>query len=576
MRKNLTIKRILDFLPNKIGAVCSGVLIIIQAFITLIVPLLTMNIIDGMDLESLHLLQIGSLLLVFIGQVVFSGITLYVVACLGQNLVAEIRNKIWECILQLPIEYFDKNENGDLMSRINNDTHIVKEFIATDIYSILTGIISLIGSAVLLFVMDWKLALLMLVAIPGGVFLILPWGKKEYVISKRLQEKTAIFQNNMNRVLNDIRLVKSSTAYSYEVENGKRIIDDLRQSGIKEAKLLSFIQPMTSAIMILLIIVVIGYGALRIVNGTLTAGVLVASIFYLFQIASPISQLSMVMAKYQKFKSAFFRINEIFELPTESQLYYRGVRGEKSYLSNGNALCLQKITFRYDPQKEILQDINLDIEIGKTTAIVGSSGAGKTTIFSLIERFYLPEKGKIFYKGVDIEKIELNEWRTNLAYVQQEATVMSGTLYDNLTYGLTNISEDKIWDAIEKTHLTNFIHSLPDGLQTKVGERGTKLSGGQRQRIAIARAMIRDPKILLLDEATAHLDSISEGLVQNALNRLMEGRTTIIIAHRLSTIKNADKIYVLDRGRIIGQGTHKELIYSNEIYRSFIEQQNVG
>lgn len=576
MRKNLTIKRILDFLPNKIGPVCSGVLIIIQAFITLIVPLLTMNIIDGMDLESLNLLQIGSLLLVFIGQVVFSGITLYVVACLGQNLVAEIRNKIWECILQLPIAYFDKNETGDLMSRINNDTHIVKEFIATDIYSILTGTISLIGSAVLLFVMDWKLALLMLVAIPGGVFLILPWGKKEYVISKRLQEKTAIFQNNMNRVLNDIRLVKSSTAYSYEVENGKRIIDDLRQSGIKEAKLLSFIQPMTSAIMILLIIVVIGYGALRIVNGTLTAGVLVASIFYLFQIASPISQLSMVMAKYQKFKSAFFRINEIFELPTESQLYYRGVRGEKSYLSNGNALCLQKISFRYDPQKEILQDINLDIEIGKTTAIVGSSGAGKTTIFSLIERFYLPEKGKIFYKGVDIEKIELNEWRTNLAYVQQEAAVMSGTLYDNLTYGLTNISEDKIWDAIEKTHLTNFIHSLPDGLQTKVGERGTKLSGGQRQRIAIARAMIRDPKILLLDEATAHLDSISEGLVQNALNRLMEGRTTIIIAHRLSTIKNADKIYVLDRGRIIGQGTHKELIYSNEIYRSFIEQQNVG
>lgn len=576
MRKNLTIKRILDFLPNKIGAVCSGALIIIQAFITLIVPLLTMNIIDGMDLESLNLLQIGSLLLVFIGQVVFSGITLYVVACLGQNLVAEIRNKIWECILQLPIEYFDKNETGDLMSRINNDTHIVKEFIATDIYSILTGIISLIGSAVLLFVMDWKLALLMLVAIPGGVFLILPWGKKEYVISKRLQEKTAIFQNNMNRVLNDIRLVKSSTAYSFEVENGKRIIDDLRQSGIKEAKLLSFIQPMTSAIMILLIIVVIGYGALRIVNGTLTAGVLVASIFYLFQIASPISQLSMVMAKYQKFKSAFFRINEIFELPAENQLYYRGVKGEKLHLSNGNALCLQKISFRYDSQKEILQDINLDIEIGKTTAIVGSSGAGKTTIFSLIERFYLPEKGKIFYKGVDIEKIELNEWRTNLAYVQQEATVMSGTLYDNLTYGLTNISEDKIWDAIEKTHLTNFIHSLPDGLQTKVGERGTKLSGGQRQRIAIARAMIRDPKILLLDEATAHLDSISEGLVQNALNRLMEGRTTIIIAHRLSTIKNADKIYVLDRGRIIGQGTHKELIYSNEIYRNFIEQQNVG
>ena len=284
----------------------------------------------------------------------------------------------------------------------------------------------------------------------------------------------------------------------------------------------------------------------------------------------------MVMAKYQKFKSAFFRINEILELPTESQLYYRRVRDEISYMGHSNALCLQEISFGYDSEKEILQDINLNIEIGKTTAIVGSSGAGKTTIFSLIERFYLPEKGKIFYKGVDIEKIELSEWRGNLAYVQQEATVMSGTLYDNLTYGLTNINEDKIWDAIEKTHLKNFIHSLPKGLLTKVGERGIKLSGGQRQRIAIARAMIRDPKILLLDEATAHLDSISEGLVQNALNRLMEGRTTIIIAHRLSTIKNADKIYVLDKGRVIGQGTHKELIYSNEIYRSFIEQQNVG
>lgn len=268
--------------------------------------------------------------------------------------------------------------------------------------------------------------------------------------------------------------------------------------------------------------------------------------------------------------------NEILELPTESQLYYRRVRDEISYMSHSNALCLQEISFGYDSEKEILQDINLNIEIGKTTAIVGSSGAGKTTIFSLIERFYLPVKGKIFYKGVDIEKIELSEWRGNLAYVQQEASIMSGTLYDNLIYGLTNINEDKIWDAIEKTHLKNFIHSLPEGLLTRVGERGIKLSGGQRQRIAIARAMIRDPKILLLDEATAHLDSISEGLVQNALNRLMEGRTTIIIAHRLSTIKNADKIYVLDKGRIIGQGTHKELIYSNEIYRSFIEQQNVG
>lgn len=187
----------------------------------------------------------------------------------------------------------------------------------------------------------------------------------------------------------------------------------------------------------------------------------------------------------------------------------------------------------------------------------------------------MPIKGKIIYKGVDIQSIELNEWRKKIAYVSQESTVMSGTLYDNLTYGLLEYKEEKLWEAVEKTFLKDFITSLPNGIYTKVGERGIKLSGGQRQRVAIARAMIRNPEILLLDEATAHLDSISESLVQEALNQLMNGRTTIIIAHRLSTIKNVDKIYILEKGEIIGEGNHEELFHNNNMYKKFIKQQDI-
>jgi len=318
-----------------------------------------------------------------------------------------------------------------------------------------------------------------------------------------------------------------------------------------------------------------GYGGAQVASGALTTGALVAIMFYMVQIVFPFTQMATFFTELQKAVGATERLWEILETPAEEEGVAPAAAERPVPVSDAEALPAQgdiefvNVSFRYG-EKPVFESLDLHIPGGKTTALVGASGAGKTTIFSLLERFYEPNGGTIRYAGRPIQTIPLGKWRRLFGYVQQESSVTSGTIRDNVKYGNPDATDEEIVEALKKANAWEFVSRLELGLDTDVGEAGVKLSGGQRQRIAIARALLKDPAILLLDEATSNLDNESEALVQDALHKAMQGRTTIIIAHRLSTVMHADRLIVLENGRVTGAGTHRELMDSHPYYRKLV------
>ena len=322
----------------------------------------------------------------------------------------------------------------------------------------------------------------------------------------------------------------------------------------------------------LVIVVIIAYGGMRVASGEMSTGTLVAFLLYLFQIVMPVTTFAMFFTQLQKAKGATERIIDILEVPLEN-----GQNGVAKNIAN-EPLEVSNVSFAYTADEPVIDGISFQARPGEMIAIAGPSGGGKTTVFGLLERFYEPTAGEIRIGNTPIRDISIQSWRSQIGYVAQESAMMAGTIRDNLTYGLENpetISDTRLWEVAEMAYAAQFIKEFSNGLDTEVGERGVKLSGGQRQRIAIARAFLRDPKLLMMDEATASLDSQSESVVQQALSRLMEGRTTFVIAHRLSTIIHADQIIFIEKGKITGRGTHDELTDAHALYREFAAQQLV-
>jgi len=556
------------FLPSKWILSLAISLVILESGLSLIIPLIAKDFIDGMDTFGVNLKTILLLAGVFLGQLIVSSISLYFMNFIGQKVVLSLRKDTWNKIIYLPINFFDKHSSGSLMSRMTNDTLIIKDFITTQFIPFISGVISIIGSVVLLLLIDWKMTSLMILVVPAVIMVMMPLGKRMYKVSKSLQEETALFQGDLGRVLKDIRLVKSSLAENQEKEVGFNRMKKLFHFGIREGKIMAIIQPITMTLMLLVLVIVFGYGSFRVQTGTLTAGSFVAIIFYLFQITTPFTQLTSFYTEFQKASGAGERIGYIRSIRDERDNLYL-----KENIEGENTIEFNKISFSYLKDEYIIDSVNFKAELGKTTAFIGPSGAGKTTLFSLIERFYQPCEGTITYKGESIHNIPLSNWRQKIAYVSQDSPIMYGTIRSNLTYGIEQCSETEIKEAVSNANLSEFIDSLPNRYDTEVGEHGVRLSGGQKQRIAIARAMIRDPEILLLDEATAHLDSISEKLVQESLEKLMKERTTFVIAHRLSTVINADQLVVIEDGTVTGKGSHQELYNGNSFYKKFTEQQ---
>ncbi|MEK4563694.1 ABC transporter ATP-binding protein [Alkalihalobacillus sp. FSL R5-0424] len=540
-----------------------------ETILSLLVPLLTMQLVDILSVTTISMGLVAGLVAVFLAQAVMSGFSIYMMTRVGQHMIAKLREDLWKHVVKLPIPFFDKRNSGETMSRITNDTNVVKEFVVMQIIPFFSGLISIIGSVILLLIIDWKITLMMLVIIPIAFAILMPLGRKMYRVSKATQDETAEFQGDLGRVLSDIRLVKSSLAEPKEEEKGISRITKLFTYGLREAKINAIVSPLMMTVNLVMLVFLIGYGGFRVSEGTLSAGSLVAIILYMFQIIVPFSQMATFFTQSQKAMGATERIRDIMNEVVETDDNQE--RTDTSKAREG--LIFKDISFGYTEDKQILDQLSFMVEKGKVTAFVGPSGAGKTTVFSLIERFYQPQLGTITYEGNELKDFGLREWRSRIAYVSQESPMMAGTIRDNLSYGLNGVTDEEIDVAIKQANLGEFIEGLPDGYDTQVGERGIMVSGGQRQRLAIARAIIRDPELLLLDEATAHLDSTSESLVQEALQGLMKGRTTLVIAHRLSTVRHADRLIVLEKGRATGIGTHDELIQTHDVYREMVEQQ---
>ncbi|MCK1995078.1 ABC transporter ATP-binding protein [Peribacillus muralis] len=553
--------------PSKIMIGLALLLSLSTTGVGLLVPLFTKNLINDFSISSLSTERITLLVLAIIIQALASGFSIYLLNKIGQSVVAGIRDQLWKKLLVLPVDYFDEHPSGETVSRMTNDTTVVKGLISEHLSNFVTGIISIVGAMIVLFVLDWKMSLLMFIAIPLSVLIILPLGKKMHRISKGMQDETASFTAVLQQVLTEIRLVKASNAETFEYENGKKGITQLFQFGLKEAKIQALIGPLMSLVMMALLVLILGYGGMRVSSGALSAGALVAFIMYLFQIIMPMAQLAAFFKQFQKATGATERIISILDSEKEEDAKLEVPNGSQS-------ITVDHLDYRYKDGEQVLKDINFTVEAGKVTAIVGPSGSGKTTLFSLFERFYKPQQGSISLGGTSINDFTLLSWRSQIGYVSQESPIVSGTIRDNICYGIDrDITDEELNQVAKMAYADQFISELPNGYDTEVGERGMKLSGGQRQRIAIARAFLRNPKILMLDEATSSLDSKSEHVVQQALNDLMKGRTTIVIAHRLSTVVGSDQIIFLEKGKITGSGTHKELYETHELYREFAQQQ---
>ncbi|MEK4014772.1 ABC transporter ATP-binding protein [Peribacillus frigoritolerans] len=535
--------------------------------VALLVPLFTKNLINDFSVSSLNAERITLLVFAIIVQALASGFSIYLLNRIGQSVVAGIRDQLWKKLLVLPVSYFDDHPSGETVSRMTNDTTVVKGLISEHLSNFVTGIISIVGSMIVLFVLDWKMTLLMFTAIPLSVLILMPLGKKMHKISKGMQDETASFTAVLQQVLTEIRLVKASNAEALEYQNGQKGIQKLFQFGLKEAKIQALIAPLMSFVMMALLVLILGYGGMRVSSGALTAGALVAFIMYLFQIIMPMAQLASFFTQFQKATGATERIISILDSVEEED-------AKQPVQNMSQSISVDHLNYSYNNGEQVLKDISFNVEAGKVTAIVGPSGSGKTTLFSLFERFYKPQEGSISIGGTSINDFTLLSWRSQIGYVSQESPIVSGTIRDNICYGIDrDITDEELNQVAKMAYADQFISELPNGYDTEVGERGMKLSGGQRQRIAIARAFLRNPKILMLDEATSSLDSKSEKVVQQALNHLMKGRTTIVIAHRLSTVISSDQIIFLEKGKITGSGTHKELYNTHSLYREFAEQQ---
>ncbi|WDF83795.1 ABC transporter ATP-binding protein [Lacticaseibacillus pabuli] len=535
----------------------------------LIVPQFASGLINRIG-KNISPWLIGGAIALFILSAVISAVSGTVLGFFGEDVVAKLRGTLWGKALKLPVSYFDEKKSGEVSSRLVNDSTQVKDLLANSFPSMITSAMQLVGALVLMLLMDWKMTAIMFVAVPLFMLIMMPISKRSRKVGFARQEALANFTGESTEILGELRLVKSSNAEAHEEETGNKEISTLYQVGLKEAIYDSIASPILQAAMMGLVIGVLAYGASRVMAGTMTLGTLVAFLMYLFQMMGPAGAIGRFATDLAKTSGSTQRIAELLDAKEEDQT--SGVPA----VTEGQTLKAEHLDFAYrDDDKQILHDVSFTAAPNQIIAFAGPSGGGKSTIFALLERFYKPTGGKIMLGDTDAQDINLASWRQQIGLVSQDSPIMAGTIRYNLTYGLddSKFSDDDLWRVLQMAYADDFVRNMPNGLDTQVGERGVKVSGGQRQRIAIARAFLRDPKILMLDEATASLDSESEMMVQKALDKLLAGRTTLVIAHRLSTIVDADEIYFIENGAVSGHGKHQELVKSHPLYREYVENQ---
>jgi ABC-type multidrug transport system fused ATPase/permease subunit len=567
--------------PYKAKFIGGLVFISLSALTTMAFPKLLQELIDTVDpgkhktagLTTGFGLTGGQIALAMVGllvlQMIISYMRVYLFTSVGENAVADMRKEIYAKMITMNMDFFAKRRVGELSSRVVSDISQIQDTITTILAEILRGILTLVIGLSLIFVLSHKLGLLMLSVVPVIVVIAILFSKQIKKYSRSAQDQLADTGTILQESLQGINNVKSFTNEWYEIRRYNHSINQLVKTAIQTGRFRGLFIATMLFTLFGTIVLMVWYSTGLMQAGELTFGNLTAFVVYTVFVGGTMGGFADMFSQLQKTMGATQRVRELLKEETED-ITLADQPVEERYKLSGN-VALQHVAFSYPSRKEvqILKDISLEAKSGQQIAVVGPSGTGKSTLISLLLRYYIPDSGKILFDGKNIQDIPLTQLRKQMALVPQDVLLFGGTIYENIAYGKPNATKEEVEAAALKANAHSFISGFPEGYETVVGERGVKLSGGQRQRIAIARAILKDPAILILDEATSSLDSESEQLVQEALYNLMKNRTSFVIAHRLSTIRNADKIIVLEGGYIKESGTHSELINIDEgLYRN--------
>ncbi|MFH1612229.1 MAG: ABC transporter ATP-binding protein [bacterium] len=554
--------------PYRFYVILALVFALVFALSNLSLPLilkkLIANTIKSKDKVNLFFSVIG---LIIVGIIKFGSNygKSFFMEYVGQKIIYDLRKNLFKHIQLLPLNFYHDNKTGQIMSRFLNDTNILSNFLGSGLISLISDPLILIGSIVFIFYIHWKLALYILIIAPFAIFFIYSLGKKMRYITNLLQKNIGGITSILQETINGIKTVKAFGMEQEEVNKFEKNNQSYVNIYLRVIKILIISSPLIEFLGLLGVAFICWYGGCEVMNGKLTFESFIAFTLYLGIVSSPLRSISVVYQQIQQASVCSERIFSILNTP----VLIKDKKDAKDMASIKGKVEFQEVFFSYDTNKEVLCDINFIVNPGETVALIGSSGSGKTTLIDLLLRFYDPTQGIIKIDDTEIKDIKIESLRKHISIVPQEIVLFAGTVQENILYGNKNASFEEIIEASKIANAHNFITNLRDEYYTEIGEKGARLSGGEKQRIAIARAIIKKPSILILDEATSNLDSESEKLIQESLSKILKNQTTFVIAHRLSTIINADRIIVLHKGKIVENGTHKELMKNNGLYKKF-------
>jgi ABC transporter fused permease/ATP-binding protein len=563
--------------PHRARFVLAALTLMAASGVTLIYPWVARQAIDvGMHAETTGGLDRIVLLLigVFLVNAVLVWIRHYSVSWLGERVVADLRGLVFDRVLTLPLAWFHERRSGELVGRLASDVTVIEDVVGSQLSMAARNTIQLIGAMVLLFVIDVKLTLLMLTIVPPIMLAAIFFGRRIRKMSRAVQDQLAAVSGQVQESIGAIATVQSFVREGFEAARYRGGVERAFAKTLELVRARSWFFATAMTAGYLGIAAVFWLGGRALIHHELTPGQLTSFFIYTFIVAGAIGDVADLWSSLQRAAGATDRLFAVIDTVPEIREPEAGV----ALPAGRGAIRFAGVSFAYPsrPGQPVLTDVTLDLAPGEVVALVGPSGAGKSTILSLLYRFYDVSAGQILVEGVDVRQLKLGELRKALAMVAQEPVLFSGSITDNIAYGKPGATAAEIEAAARDAHAHAFIAGFPDGYATVIGERGTKLSGGQKQRIALARALLADPRVLILDEATSNLDAESEAAVQAALARLMAGRTTIIVAHRLSTVRDADRIVVIEGARVVEQGRHDELMARRGTYHRLVEHQLIA
>jgi subfamily B ATP-binding cassette protein MsbA len=559
--------RLLGYLrPYRARMIVAVIALVSGAALGLIFPLIIQNLINTV-LQSADLSQLNRITLLLIATFLIRSVMyyfeVYSLSYVGERIVVDLRSQTYSRLHRLSLRFFTERRTGELLSRLTSDVTLVRSALTNNVAAVLSQALTFAGSLGLMLYLNWRLTLFILALVPVVIISAVVFGARLRKLSTTVQDRLADSSALAEEALGNVRVVKSFAREPYEVQRYLDAITVMFQTTLKMIIVRAAFGPLITFLAFSSLAAILWFGGREVLASRLSAGALIAFLVYGINIASSVGGFTSLYTQLQEAAGATRRIFDLLdETPDIADR-----PGAIPLPALEGRITFDNVSFTYAVGTEhVLCEINLEIAPGEILALVGPSGAGKSTLFNLIPRFYDPSQGSVRIDGHDLRTVTLETLRSQIGLVPQETQLFSGSVRENLRYGRLDASDAELEAAAQAANAEEFIHRLPDGYDTLVGERGVKLSGGQRQRVAIGRALLRNPRILLLDEATSSLDSESEGLVQEALERLMQNRTTIIIAHRLSTIHKAHRIAVLDQGNLVELGNHAELMEKDGLY----------